>query len=508
MSKKTWLILAALVVAAFSQNAFAAASEYVYLTDLTGTTFLPSTIYSGDIVSIAVDVKNKGNFTPIVNMNASLDIGNQFEAVDLNDSISLINAGSTKTLVFKIQVKNDTLPGYYPVFLIMDYTNNDKQTRETHTILVPVSKTEKSLDITVEPKVINPGNQTEATFTIANTGTTPVSNISFSWAEAGNLVLPVGSDNIRYINSIDAGKSAKVTYTIAADPNIAPGIYPLKATLSFAGVDGTKTQESDIGIIIGGKTDFEISAEITAAGQLSISIANIGSNNAQAVVVRIPRGQGIAISGSDTAILGNLNKGDFTLANFTTISRGFSQETTNSAGMQGQSFTDMHGTQQNQGTQEPQQTGSQNQPAGTQGTGAAFQRRNPGTLELEIDYTDTTGERQAVKKTVNLNLDTAGGTAAGTGTAGTFAQRRGAGSNNLLPWILLALVAGGAAAFNKFKAGNANWKQLGKFLAASVALFLMAIFVFNSELLWVAIAAAASIALLVFHFRKQAGDKQ
>ena len=482
MNKKNVITFAIFLACLLAVQCVQAASDLAYLTEVTGTNFLPSTIRAGDVVSMAVSVKDRGTMYSIVDLNGTLDVGNQFEPVELNDNIPLILAGATQTLVFKFRVKQDTLTGYYPVFLAMTYTRNGEAVKETQTILVPVSKTEKNVDVTVDPRVINPGNQTNIFFTLKNIGGTPISNISFSWYEKSNLILPLGSDNKRYVSILEAGKEEQVSYVVAADPNITPGIYSLDINLAFTSGDsnGLKSQNSQVGIIVGGTTDFEVSAE-TSSGQISLSIANIGSNNAAAVVVKIPVQQGIRIQGSSTAILGNLNKGDYTLATFQTQS--LQSDQTGQSTQQTQSFN------MNQQFQQGQQADSN------------FFRQQvdqnrlfSGALQVEIDYTDTTGERQAVKKTVQLS-------SLGTQTGLTGLSARGSNQFSFVPWVLLVVFAGAAICINRFKAKK-GWKQLAVVIAIIVVLFLAVIFLLNADLLASVIAAIASIVLLAIFFRK------
>lgn len=446
------------------QSAYADAGvDKAYLLEITDTRFLPETIYVGDIVSVAVDVENTGSVLTVVDLEAELDIGNQFEGIELTDTIDQIKKDTVKTLVFKFMVKEDTLPGYYSATITIDYVREgtDITVTETETIIIPVTKSEKNLDVTLEPRVINPGNQTDVVFTVKNIGGTPVSNLSFTWTEENNFILPVGTDNKRYVSVLMAGEEAIVSYIMAADPNIETGIYPLDITMSFTDIDGTKTQESQLGIIVGGKTDFEVSAEILTTGQLSISIANIGSNNADAVVVRIPEQEGISTSGTNTSILGNLNKGDFTLANFevrtTTIRTGQAPGTV---------------------------------PRPSEGDRTDNRR----TLLMEIDYTDTTGERQSVQKTIEMDF-------VFSETETGFAGRKQAGNTNAyFAWALLLVFACGTVAVNKYKAGR-DWKKIAKILAVLAILWLATIFLLGSGITAIIIVAIISFAILAWFFK-------
>ena len=463
-------------LAAFQPALTASTPEYNYQIEVTDTTFLPSAIYEGDIVTLEVSIKNRATETQLADIEAELELGDQFRGINTVDSIDYILSGETKALVFKFQAKEGISPGYYSLPLTINYSSAEDTLKQTHVVLAPISKVDKNLDITIEPNVINPGKPTEVVFTIKNVGNTPVSNISLSWAEENNLVLPLGSDNKRYITILPANQAAEVSYTITADPNITPGVYPLDISVTFNDANGIRTQASNIGMIIGGKTDFEISAELMSNNQLSISIANIGSNNAYALVVKIPEQDKIGVNGSNISILGNLNKGDFTLANFEVTQRN-TQMRPGSEGFASGQIT--------------QETGQ------TQGSGR-------GNITIQVDYTDTTGQRQSYEKTLEVVLSFSGTKEVETGTTFSSRMRRQqSGDLSLIGWALLALIVAGAATFNKFKAGNARWKKLGKALAVVVVLFLAAIYLFASSAIALALATIVSILLLGKLFKEK-----
>ncbi|MFH1256116.1 MAG: COG1361 S-layer family protein [Candidatus Diapherotrites archaeon] len=458
-------------------------ADYGILTQITGTNFLPSTIHAGDVVNLAIDIKNRGGTISIVDLNAVLDIGDQFEPIALSDETNIIIPGATRTLVFKFNVKDDTLTGYYPALLTMTYLRGDNTIKETQSITIPVTRTERNIEVTVSPSVINPGNQTQLAFTIKNTAKTPISNLSFSWYERSNLILPIGSDNKRFIPILNANTAETVSYTVAADPNITTGVYSFDVNMTFTDVNGSRSQGSRLGIIVGGSTDFEVSAEMLSTGQLSTSIANIGSNNAAAVVIRIPQQPGIIVSGSNTAIIGSLNKGDFTLANFDVQQAGSSVD---------QNITGAAGAFRNR--QFPSGASDMN-------NNAFAQARTANEVTIEIDYTDTTGTRQTVRKTIQLSSSSSSGNV--LSVASGLRQRENGYS--FLAWLLPLLLVAGAIGFREYKAKTIGWKQLAKPVAAIIILFLAAVFLLNSELIATIAAAIASVALLAWFFRKNQG---
>ncbi|MDO9098739.1 MAG: hypothetical protein Q7U60_11545, partial [Candidatus Methanoperedens sp.] len=129
-----------------------------------------------------------------------------------------------------------------------------------------------------------------------------------------------------------------------------------------------------VGVVVAGTTNFEISYQETM-GSFSLNVANVGVSTASAVTVTIPRQKNFSSTGSSSSVLGNLNPGDYTSAIF--------------------------------------------QIAKTPGGGNG--------LEIGIQYTDTSGQRHTITKSLTVELSQAG------------AQTRSA-STNYTTWLLAAIV--------------------------------------------------------------------
>jgi hypothetical protein len=446
-------------------------SDYAYLTEIGTPTFLPTTISAGDIVSLAINIRNKGSIVPIENLNVTLNIGDQFEGIDLNQTISNILPSGTKTAIFKFKVKEDVVAGYYPATLELNYIRSGDLVSEKSQLTITVSNVDKRLDLSITPTTINPGNETLMTFSLQNLTGANVSNVSLTWEESTGLILPLGSDNKKNISLIESNKTGTITTNIASDPNITPGIYLIDINISYTGINGTQIQESKIGLIVGGKTDFEISAEMQSSGLLSLSIANIGSNNAGAVVIKIPKQPGVNVNGTNTAILGNIDIGDFTLANF-----------------QVKSAMDINSTIAN-----PQTNATNKKP--DMNTSAFSKTNRPNSIVLEIDYTDTTGTRQITQKTIQLSL---------AATIVNPLAARSTSSSSTIPIIILIIILGLGVIYNKYKAKK-EWKSFCYYSIAIIVLFLIAIYLFSSSTTSIIILSILSILLYGWYFFKSKG---
>jgi hypothetical protein len=237
---------------------------------------------------------------------------------------------------------------------------------------------------------LNPGKETDIIFSLTNIGATPLKNIVFSWNEEDNLILPVGSDNKKYINNLGVGEKYDLKYKIVADTGLTAGLYALKTTIEYQDKAATEIVESNIGIVVGGETDFDVTFSESSQGQTSLSVANVGSNPALSVTVRVPEQENFMVQGSSASIVGNLDMGDYTIVSFQ-IGSGRS---TSSAGQ-------IEGTSQEERQQLRQRFSQTNEISG--------QERSPRSgrdsdLKVLIEYTDTTGTRQSLEKKVPIQF--------------------------------------------------------------------------------------------------------
>ncbi|HEY9206322.1 MAG TPA: hypothetical protein VIO58_10425 [Candidatus Methanoperedens sp.] len=160
-------------------------------------------------------------------------------------------------------------------------------------------------------------------------------------------------------------------------------------------------------------------------------MANIGSNPAYSVSVIIPDQRDWRVSGPSSIIIGNLNSGDYTVAGFK---------------LQSPSSTAQNMTYRNR-PQETQRADtrvmSMQQPMNS----------SPETVEMQIAYTDTMGERKIVDKQVNVEFQNIAAMNLQTAMQG----RRSASSqdnfflSNAIYLIGLAVLATGFVTYRKYR---------------------------------------------------------
>jgi hypothetical protein len=282
----------------------------------------------------------------------------------------VLSGDDTQIIKYRFMVSRDATAGTYDVKV--KYYNGEMAGEQTFSISVA---NKQAVEISsIDKTLLTPGNQTSLTFTIRNVGSSSLRNLVFSWENSDGVILPVGSDNTKHIAYLDVGQSAQASYDVVADSTATAGLYKLKLSLTYD--DSATGAESAIstfaGIYVGGGTDFDVALSDSSSGTTSFSVANIGSNPAYSVSVKVPDQAGWRATGSSSAVIGNLNAGDYTVTSFS-----LAQVSRNS-------------------TVFPPQ-GSGNFSAGGMRTAGASNR-----ITLEIAYTDTTGARRVVEKQVTM----------------------------------------------------------------------------------------------------------
>ncbi|MBI2652701.1 hypothetical protein HYX00_04515 [Candidatus Woesearchaeota archaeon] len=345
----------------------------------------PTPARAGDTMELRLRVENIGGGT-VQNLEIEVVQNYPFTVIDgpaLQNLGTLYAYQTAKNYInaqYKLKIDKDAVKGKHE--LKVRYRQG-KEEGITVSFNIDVTSKEFAQIIYVDKAKLEPGKETEMKFTITNIGSAPLQNLVFSWSESNGVILPVFSDDTKYIKYLDVGDSIELKYTVIADVNAKPGLYALDLNLKYEATNSTSTViKTKAGVFVGGETDFDVAFSESTQGQTSLSVANTGNNPALSVSVRIPEQAGFRVTGSNSAIIGNLDKGDYTIVSFQIVSSGMA----NSSRQSGQrpSQQDMQRLRN--------QTGIGNN-----------------NLKVIIDYTDTTGERRSVEKNVPIQFRTASG---------------------------------------------------------------------------------------------------
>jgi len=342
-----------------------------------------------------------------------------------------------KILRYTLLINKDAIDKNYE--LKFRFSENGGVSWTVETFNVKVTSNKYAQIISVDKTKINPGEETPLTFTINNIGRSPLNNLIFTWSEPNNIILPVGTDNTRYIPYIGIGENQQLTYTVVANPSATRGLYNLNLKLTFDAMNSTSGSvqstkiETSAGVMVGGSTDFDIALSDSTSGSTSLSIANIGSNPATSVSVTIPEQPGWKVSGSNSVIIGNLNQGDYTIASFKL---------------------------QSMGAMTYNRTRNTNQGAGVL---VNFSSTSSENLKVEIAFTDTMGNRVKLDKVIPLSLQSIMGNTTPLGSRGATTQT----SMFSKYWyvfvlVLVVLAYFGYQRYKKVKSekNNFKWKDL------------------------------------------------
>ncbi|HUV80248.1 MAG TPA: COG1361 S-layer family protein [Candidatus Bathyarchaeia archaeon] len=356
----------------------------------------PTELLPGDTKEITLTVKNVGsNDAKQVTFNFQ---ESQYISVVGPSSVSISSLGGwcSKDVTITVHVAKGAPSGSYTIPVTCTFSQYYSTGQGSVTEVMPEVSYSIVLQVTqgaiidiadVVPSELKPGEETDLQFTIANIGNAPLQDLVFSWTEVDGVILPVSSDNTKHISHIDAGAPTVVTYTVVADVNADAGLYQLDLTIAFEDESGGSSAiNTTVGIIVGGGTDFDVTVSESSDSRTSFSVANIGNNPAYSVTVKIPEQEQFAVQGSTASIVGNLDEGDYTIVSF--------QVTPASQRFGGTGAPDL--SQQEQLSEEERQKLREE-----------FSQRNASqsnNLQVAIDYTDTTGIRRTVEKTVPIQL--------------------------------------------------------------------------------------------------------
>ena len=384
----------------------------------------------GEPVELTVSVQNVGT-KDIKDITVTVNPEYPFTEISgqsLVKKVSYLNARQDDNeggvLKFKLMTDSNASAGTYDIDIVTTYKSGSGSSSSTmtttKTIQLDVRGKEYAQIVTIDKANIDIAKQETLEFIITNTGTSSLKNMVVSWKDPKGVILPVYSDNTKYIKYLDAGESVTVAYSVMADVNADPGLYTLDINLTLEDYESNeKIIQTTAGVFVGGETDFDVAFSESDAGEISLSVANVGNNIAYSVKVSVPKQDNYKVSGSSSTIVGNLEKGDYTIASFDVTSV--------------QSAAVVEGGSGAPGTAKASAEGGNLTAASVEG--------NP--LKVRIEYTDAKGERITVDKEVELEIT------GGSMTAQAGGQGKRSGISSYLPYIAVIMLAGGVFVYRK-----------------------------------------------------------
>jgi hypothetical protein len=398
----------------------------------------PSPARPGETVELTFSVQNVGN-QDLSNVVVSIDPQYPFSQVEgesLSQKISFLEArqdtADATLLKFKLKVDPDVSEGTYDLDVLV--TDSESSSSVSTKVSIDIKGKEYAQIVTISESNIDVATVEPLEFVITNTGTSPLKNMAVSWDESTGVILPVYSSNTKYISYLGVNQSVSVSYSVMADVNANPGLYQLDITLKFEDYNSNSTTiNTKAGLFVGGTTDFDLSYSESSAGEVSLSLANVGNNEAYSVKVSIPDQQNFQATGSTSTIVGNLEKGDYTITSFSISQTGSMSANSSSSQMGSSGPSGMPGGNVTE-SQYAQSSMSQND------------------LLVLIEYTDSAGQRRSVEKTVQIEGLSGGSMTASSYSGAGPSSRSSSSTTTYLEYgLLVVVVVGGAYYYRKKK---------------------------------------------------------
>jgi len=293
----------------------------------------PTPAVGGDIFEVRIGVKNEGGKSA-GDYILEIDPSYPFQKVageDLTEEIGFLDKyqDDDKEVIitaFKLRVNEEVTSGKYPLKVLL-YKKGDLTKSGYKTELTIDVGNKENAEVRLSTSELIPGEKSKLVFTIKNAGSAPLKDLTFSWDTPENKILPMGSGNTRFVKYIGVDQVVNLDYEVMAGSNVDPGLYKINMYLNYEDTinSSEKNVIQDAGIYILEKADFEIAYSENQGQSYTFSIMNTGKSNTKSVSVSIPKQDGWEVIGSNTAIIGNLDSGDYTYASFNLINNNFSQ---------------------------------------------------------------------------------------------------------------------------------------------------------------------------------------
>ena len=324
MFKKWWILLLLLLLS----NTFAlTGANYGKLISMETTSFNPSTVYPGDIVTLNIDLKNRGASVEVLNLSAKLSPPEFLESIISEQQVIGIGPSDIQTIVFKFKVKENCLPGTYnlPVTLEYDKKGFVERVVEDYNVLLEV-KGFRSINIkNIRLDKISPhiGDNLIISASIENNGSLEARNVIVSLTRIGQTsfgdVIPLTETSV-HLNNIGVGESKPVSFKLFLSKQLEPDTFNFKIDVNMLDIDSTESEKISFEVkgrpeLILSGVDFSIEGRPrdkklmqNDSFSLSIQLENIGKETAKAVEVKLEVNEGI--TGMKESYVGNIDADD------------------------------------------------------------------------------------------------------------------------------------------------------------------------------------------------------
>ncbi|MFH0833010.1 MAG: hypothetical protein V1900_04795 [Candidatus Aenigmatarchaeota archaeon] len=314
--KKSTFLISAILLSILLYTA----SALTYILQVDASTS-PATVASGNDGYITLTLTNAGttSIDSIKVRSIKIDSPIALKTTSYLENLGGLGVSKAMSVVYKFNVPLNAPSGFYTVeFLIDACTTTGTCDSYVKNALIKVQSPTSLEIVDVSPSSLKAGESTKITFTLKNSGKTTVNNVKISWDDPADTILPLGSDNKKFVSSIAENVEAAVPIDIITKPGSSPGIYSLVVSIEYDDQTGTKQSiNSTVGLKVVGDFDFIVSLDsqdIVAPGmegKADIKIANAGTQEALFLTVNVLSSDVITNIKPSEIYVGNIKSDDY-----------------------------------------------------------------------------------------------------------------------------------------------------------------------------------------------------
>ncbi len=308
----------------------------------------PDPVDPGEIVELRFSIKNDGastaktaEFTIETEYPLLLATGED-EIKSLGDipvyDADEIDTGET-TLKYKLIVDPNAAEGEYQITL--RYKTEGGVSRGNWITLDPFSVQVggKAASVVIEetqttPERVAPGENADISITITNNGNTYIEDMTITLSLQNTTeIAPLKTSNELVIRNIQGGESKEANFSVIVAPDAAVKVYKIPVTLKYTDQRNNKYEKNTyISLVVDVEPEYVLNIEENEvyeedkAGNIVISLSNIGVANLNYATLSLEEGEYYTILSSDTVYLGNLESDDYETAQFKIYAKDYVEE--------------------------------------------------------------------------------------------------------------------------------------------------------------------------------------
>lgn len=297
--------------------------------NLKSVSYDPAIITAGDRVNITTSLHERLLAESVEdgsNLDISLRADNKLTEdyiviEDDTDTPIYLPPGGRWNQRFQVRVRENAPTGEYDFNIVMNITKDGETYTSTSTFTMPVDR--EGVDVnghltTTEPKDIRPGDDT-AKLVVAwtNTGNKPIEELTMTPSLPEGVEPSYSEDESFYVNRLETGVESEKRVSIDVDENTSPGRHTAFFTTTYEDESGNRYDEDiAIPIRIEGRPDLNVVTTETnvtsgATNQVSITIENTGSQDAETVSARTIIERSQSINAEDRSLyIGEIESGE------------------------------------------------------------------------------------------------------------------------------------------------------------------------------------------------------